>query len=238
MSYLLATKKGVAAAIALVAVSALSSCGGARSSTSQSHIEGRRFSLQITAGPGYDGGVKFLFFKIPLHPQMACWLETTDGQYVGTISVTDRAAKKAWRGAPAAGRPEALPVWYHSLTAQPLLQSAQTDAVSTATPGGNAEIVSSLARSLPPGVYVAKLEVNRSIDYNGRFTKANSGVNGQPSLVFAAEITVGDTPSTAELVPMGTGSLDGADGSVRQGLDGLTTALTLIQKAQIRCSGR
>ncbi len=109
------------------------------------------------------------------------------------------------------------------------------DAVSAATASAAADHRAKL--SLPPGPYVAFLEVNRSYDYNERYTRANSGVNGQPSLIYRAELTAGKTPARASFTPVGTGSVDGSDGAVRSGLDGITTALDLIANAEIECGG-
>jgi len=77
------------------------------------------------------------------------------------------------------------------------------------------------------------LEINRSYDYNERYTRGNSGVNGQPSLICRCEIVVGQGSFTGRFVPFGTGSVDGTDGSISLGVEGLTTALTLLDKAEI-----
>jgi hypothetical protein len=192
-----------------------------------------RFTVRVTPGPDYAATTSILFFiKVPLHPQIACWLETQDGKYVGTLYVTAKGAKKNFFSAPA-GRPEALPVRYH-------LQGSQgpaADAVSGATSGGRAEHVAQLPTPLAPGRYVAFLEVNRSYDYNERFTKKNSGVNGQPSIIYRAEIEVGKDGSKAVFSPVGMGSDDGADGRIQPGLDGITTAIKLIDTAEIEYSG-
>ena len=196
-----------------------------------SKVQGQKFTLNVTPGKDYNASTTILLFiKIPLYPQMACWLETPDGTYVGTIYVTPKGAKKSFFSAPAKGRPEALPVWYHRQSERP----PSPDAVSGATASSEAEHVTKL--SLSPGRYVAFLEVNRSYDYNERYTKASSGVNGQPSLIYRAELEAGSDPSHAAFAPIGTGSVDGSDGSIMPGLEGITTALTLIDHATIACS--
>ncbi len=193
-----------------------------------------QFTLRVTPGPDYSASTRILLFiKMPLHPQMACWLESLDGHFLGTIYVTAKGEKKKFYAAPAAGRPEALPVWYHVQSSG----APAADAVSGATSAGAAEHVAKAPAGLAPGRYAAFLEVNRSFDYNDRFTKKNSGVNGQPSIVYRAEIVVGPAGSKAVCAPIGTGSVDGSDGRVTPGLDGITTALTLIEKAEIEYSG-
>ena len=193
-----------------------------------------QFALDIVPGPEYSASTSLLLFiKIPLYPQIACWIETPDGQFVDTVYVTSKGAKKSFFSAPASGRPEALPVWYH-------LQSkaaSSIDAVSSATAASASEHKAKFGASLAPGRYQVFLEVNRSYDYNATYTKANSGVNGQPSVIYRAELTVGKDPNSASFIPIGTGSVDGSSGGVAPGLDGITTALKIIKDAEIRYGG-
>ena len=196
-----------------------------------SQVQGQKFTLTVTPGKDYTASTTILLFiKIPLYPQLACWLETRDGKYVDAVYVTPKGAKKSFFSAPANGRPEALPVWYHREAERP----AVPDAVSGATASREAAHVKRL--SVSPGRYVAFLEVNRSYDYNERYTKARTGVNGQPSLIYRAELEAGEGPSRAMFAPIGTGSVDGSSGSITPGLEGITTALTLIDHATIECS--
>jgi len=192
------------------------------------NLSGPRFELALTPGPRYRHTMGFLFIRLQSSPQIACWIETPEGKYMDTIYVTEKVARKSWFGAPAAGRPEALPVWTHAKAAGPL-----SDAVSGATPGGSVQVQSALPARLSPGRYIVKLEINASFDYNERYTRANSGVNGQPSLVYSGGIDVGKGESSVDLTPLGTGSLDGSDGNIRPGVEGLTTALQMLQSARI-----
>jgi hypothetical protein len=71
---------------------------------------------------------------------------------------------------------------------------------------------------------VIKLETNRSYDYNDSHPR-KAGVNGQP--------TVGAGGSEATFEPIGTGSADGSDGTVRLGLQGIDTALQLFNSTKV-----
>jgi len=190
-----------------------------------------RWRLQVAPGRDWYASTRFLFvFKGSPESALACWLETPDGNYVETIYVTRKGGRKAFYAAPSAGRPEALPVWYHRAAGEPA-----TDAVSAATSSSGLSLSRVAGTRLEPGRYVAFLEVNRSYDYNETWTRANSGVNGQPSVVYRAEITVSrGQAASSSFEAVGTGSVDGSDGRVRPGLEGITTALTLIQHAEIR----
>jgi hypothetical protein len=129
-------------------------------------------------------------------------------QRIVTPYVTAKSPKKNWFSAPAA------------------------DAVSGATSSGGIRH-DSPAAELKPGRYVAMLEINRSYDYIERYAKAVSGVNGQPSLLYRCDLVVGQGAATAQFLPFGTGSIDGSDGNITAGVEGLTTALTLLEKAEI-----
>jgi len=207
---------------------AIFSCSRSQPAPVVTPVHGSRFTLEMTPGPGYRSSIGFFLFKIPLYPQVACWLETADGRAISTIYVTAKGAKKNWFSSPKGGRPEALPVWYHVQKAAEELP----DSISAATASGAIRHDSPVS-GLPPGRYVAMLEVNRSYDYNERYTREKTGVNGQPSVVYRCEIVVGQGSSTGTFVPVGTGSPDGSSGSVTPGIEGLTTALTLLEKATI-----
>lgn len=170
-------------------------------------------------------------FPVKLRPQFAAWIETVDGHFVKTLSVTLRTGEDQWRGAPEGGRPEALPLWCHAAQ-----EARETDALSAATPK-NGALIEADDRMLEAGRdYVVRLEVNISFDYNETWPKnaaegspAYSGVNGQPSLVYEARFTAG-IPGTWTLEPVGTGAVDGSHGELVPGIDGLTTALSLIRR--------
>jgi hypothetical protein len=165
---------------------------------------------------------------VPIYPQVACWLETAQGAYVATIYVTAKGARNSWVAEPGVERPEALPVWSHRV-----LDNPGVDARSGATPAGKTSVWSPLGDNLEAGDYVVKLEVNRSYDYNDRYPQAETGVNGQPSLVYQARLRVGAEAARVPLQPWGTGSVQGDSGEVDLGLEGLTSALDLLQSAEV-----
>jgi hypothetical protein len=209
---------GACAAAALAAASCAAPRGQAAVDPAAA---GPRFSLELKPGPAYATTTSWLVFKLPVYPQVAAWIATEDGAYLGTIYVTGKAEEGGWVSAPAAGRPEALPVWSR-------LRADGPDALSSATPAGVTRHDSGFAARLEPGAYLVMLEANRSYDYNAAYTRTNSGVCGQPSVVYRARIIVGGGPSRADFEAIGTGSLDGSDGMVRPGLEGIDTALDLF----------
>ena len=220
--------KRMAVLAALLAGLALTGCTVAKGTAAADgpKVHGPRFSIELSPGKTYKTTTGWFIFKYPVYPQVAVWVETVDGAYMGTIYVTGKAEKKNWIAAPASGRPEALPVWSH-------LKKDMLDAVSAATSKGATLRDSDLASRLPAGNYVIMLETNRSYDYNSTYTEATSGVCGQPSLVYRALLSVGKGSSQVFFEPIGTGSLDGSDGAIRKGLSGIDSALSLYSKMAI-----
>jgi hypothetical protein len=158
-------------------------------------------------------------------PQVVVWIEDEAGKYVATVFITQKSAKKSFN------RPEALPVWNHIET-----NLQNIDAVSGATSKAptyqgylNTDLLTKGAQ------YKVFLEINNSFDYNDFWDKKNSGVNGQPSLIYCSTFTAGqketiDIPSTS----IGYGSVDGSNGTVTAEINNFTTALKRINGAHIK----
>ena len=99
------------------------------------------------------------------------------------------------------------------------------DAVTSATPKSGIVFTAQIGDA----EYVIKAEFNTSFDYNDFYTKKNSGVNGQPSVVYEAKIPSG-TGGEIALSLTGTGSEDGSDGKIYTDVSKLTTAKTIVDK--------
>lgn len=186
-------------------------------------VSARNITVSVGAGKNW---------KAAHTAQFAVWLEDTDGNYLQTLYVTRKASKRTWIFCPKAGRPESLPVWYnasrHEVTKSKVEnktdKSLKIDAVTRATPKGgvvfNAEITDKNC--------VIKAEFNTSFDYNDFYTKKNSNDNGQPSVIYEALIP----ENAAEEIKLdfaGTGSIDGKDGIIHKGTEGLTTAMNIVK---------
>jgi len=192
---------------------------------------GERIELNFLPGPEYSMLMNKVLYKYTVYPQVALWLETEEGQFVGTIYVTRAVAEQNFSFAPGKGRPEALPVWSH------LAKSETLDGISAATVENEESHVyygKALSDNLEPGNYIIQLEINRSYDWNDVYTKKNSGVNGQPSVLYRTEVTIGDTVQSLELKPYGRGSVDGSNGEITPGLEGIDTALNLFSLLEVQ----
>ncbi len=197
----------------------------------QNLIGQENIELIIMPGKHWTGTMWAFLIPIQKTPQLAAWVETTDGQYVETLFVTGKAAKKTWLGSPQGGRPDSLPVWYAVST------SSSVDAESSATPAGKEAFASGTGNLESGRAYVVKLEVNHSFDYNDAWPKkagagdANySGVNGQPSVIYEGKIVAGQSGKVV-LEFLGQGSVNGSIGRIVPGSEGLTTALSIIESA-------
>jgi hypothetical protein len=207
-------------------------------------------SIAVTVRPGsaYSHKVKFGLFSATLVPQMAIWIETTEGRFVDTIYVSGKTAK--WSAAGGARRPETLPVWSHARgsalsdgLAVPNKAKRLPDAVSGATPKAAFTMVWKVPAGLAPGSYRIRAELNSSYDWNeaypDKLPKTDphySEVNGQPSIVWECALELGGAAVETELEMVGTGALRGEDGAVTPGLEGITSAHDLA--ASIRAEYR
>lgn len=137
-------------------------------------------------------------------PQIAVWVEDEKGNFAGTVFVTKKASANRWIMAPEEGRPESLPDWYRAKGQNPAdrIGKDDLDATTGATPKKG--IVASKEMSLEKGrLYVVKCQVNQSFDYNGTYTKKNSGVDGQPAVLYEGSFVCAGESQEIELKYVG-----------------------------------
>jgi len=221
-------KKLVLAFFAVIVVSLIGCFGCNTGGKNMQTIISNGTELVIEIGEHWYEKMKVFLFSVKKTPQLAVWIEDSQGSYISTITATGKSVKNNWINAPKEGRPEALPVWNHKRQNG----SEQIDIVSSATPKGTVDIQiynSPLTNGQEYNVY---LEVNHSFDYNDFWTEKNSGVNGQPSLIYYAKFIAGKS-GKIKLTPIGHGSVDGTNGNIVYELDSFTTALTIIKDAYI-----
>lgn len=180
-------------------------------------------------------------------PQIALWLEDSNGNYIRTLYVTERAGHKSWIFGPKEGRPESLPVWYGASKSGSAASKAEAspsspasssltrslDAVTGATP----KSALTLTAQIEDHDYIIKAEFNNSFDYNDFYTKKSSGVNGQPSVVYSAKIPANLTAGQEITLDFaGTGSLTGGDGGISKNTQNLTSAREIVNSITVRAN--
>ena len=214
--------------------------------------------LTIREGEHFEHKLKIMpLVRVKNHPQMAVWCETTEGEFIATLFITESIATQSWRSAPGDSTPkeeirrvESLPAWSHrhgNVYADgaplPTDEEPMPDAVTAATPTTGFRIET----RLPPGdgSVVVYVEVNNSADFNDAYPKdavvgtpGYSGGpwgSGQPALVYAAEVDrarlASGSPTTLECI--GHSSPDGSSGEINRDLTGVTTAAQILDEVEI-----
>ena len=201
----------------------------------QGETAGKTIEVSIEPGENWTRTMWIAFIPVKKAPQLAAWIETEEGGYVTTITVTQSSSKQKWAGNPEGGRPESLPLWTHAKTKA----AANVDDITAATPKEGVTAGKDADGLVQGNTYRILVEVNASFDYNDTWPKEAkegdsnySGVNGQPSLIYEALFTAGES-GTVILQTAGQGSVDGSSGSITRNLDGLTSALTIIKSAKL-----
>ena len=191
----------------------------------------------------------FMGIKIKNSPQIAIWLEDTQGNYLSTVYVSHKIATQSWK----VPRKEALPHWQHARALKNLdgttgatsqggvnIQSV-TDGVTGATPRGSFDV-----KLRPTGLlnrFVVKIELNHSTDFNESYPEsAKEGElnysggkdgSGQPAVVYAADIDLLSGVRSFEAVLIGHSSPDGTSGKIETDLSRLTTAIHIVKQITI-----
>lgn len=184
-------------------------------------------AVLIEPGENYSHRKWFGIFPKKLTPQIAVWVENEDGDIVQTLLVSKRGGEGRFIGTDE-GRPEALPVFTHKNDMR------EIDDVTSATPKGKTGFSAISRELLQSGTYIIFAEVNSSFDYNEAYPEEKDDVNGQPSLIYRAEINMGQDSGDIMLIPFGTGSVRGETGDINPGVDGLSTALSILSSLTVR----
>ena len=173
----------------------------------------------------------FLGINKKTPPQIAVWLEDTQGNYLSGNR-----------------RKEALPHWCYSRGIKyddglylPTKKEPLTDGISGATPQGSFDIKLSPTTALKK--FVVKIEINHSTDFNEAFPKlAKEGEtnysggkegSGQPAIVYTANVDLLSGEKSFEANLIGHSSPDGSSGEINEDTSGLTTALHIVKRITV-----
>lgn len=208
------------------------------------HGKGNAFIIDFVKGKEFN------------HPSFAIWVEDMDGNYLETLLVTRYVAKGIYgHGQIAPGkwdtkpgpvrRPASLPYWAHKRNIRaedglfiPSPQNPVPDGITAATPVGNFRLNTYLSEK-KTGKIRLLLEINQAWDsnnywHNGKFPDDNDYYGSlQPSLVYAATISLSETGAPVFLNPIGHGHPQGKDGRLFTDLTSLTTAKEIIYSVNV-----
>lgn len=190
----------------------------------------------------------FLGIKKKNAPQIAVWLEDTEGGYLSTVYATHKIATQSWQASGGNRRKEALPTWCHVRGVRysdglylPTKKEPLVDGISGATPHGSFDVKLTPGKALQR--FVVKIEVNHSTDFNGAFPKSaqvgdgdysgGEKGSGQPAVVYAATVDLSSSERTVEAKLIGHSSPDGSSGEISRDLSGLTTALHIVKRITV-----
>ena len=220
-------------------------------SCSKEHIvyQSGDLSVCVEAGDGWLHDYPlFLGIKKKNPPQVAIWVEDTDGRYVSTLYASKKIATQGWASAGGNRRKEALPYWCHQrgvvyddglylpTKSQPLV-----DGMTGATPRETFDV--RLVNKKGLRHFYVMVEVNHSIDFNERYSEyikegepnysGGSEGSGQPALVYRAEVNLDSAKTRYDAVLIGRSSADGTDGKLYEDLSGMTSALSIVKQITV-----
>ncbi|MEX0275571.1 MAG: hypothetical protein AB3N16_14455 [Flavobacteriaceae bacterium] len=194
------------------------------------------------------------------HPQMAVWVEDTQGNYIETLFVSKATARGLFfggrnkdnfktfdEGKEATGeyrRVNALPVWSHKRGVQyadgmyvPPSNDPLPDAITGATLTDNFKLKTSIK---PRDKFKLKIELNVAFDDNEYFSEYDfpddvvfhngTGQLGQPSIIFSVAIDMHDDKNYYLMELIGHGHHSGQNGTIDPDLSTLTTAKRLVER--------
>lgn len=220
--------------------------------------QGPEVMIALRAGSAYESEPQPIFPGIMLPgltyrstPQVAFWLEDATGNYLQTLYVTEKISNSSFGSLSGElqRRPEALPYWSHKQGARssdglmiPDIGATEFDGVTAATPTGHYDVNSVLSASSAVEEVKILMEINRSYDFNATYhpdrfpndpVYSGSGSSGQPSLIYRVAIDLqavdAGNAQTSVMELVGRGHHSGANGELYADLQGIDTALALIE---------
>ena len=194
--------------------------------------------LQVELVYNYDVYKRPVFFMPKSYPTFSIWVEDDESGYRESVFVTEKAAKNDWHFADS--RPESVPVWYGIQKFEIENHKFDVDAVSGATPKGEAAVIYWLIPEALRGKTVdLYIEANNSFDFNRHYHKKKgvpgySKANGQPSIIWKASIDF-SSKSFENISPeiVGHGNLFGENHHVIPDTSKITTAAETFQAIRI-----
>lgn len=181
-------------------------------------------------------------------PQIAIWMEDTEGNYLSTIYVTHKIATQSWQAAGKNRRKEALPHWCYSRNVKyedglylPTKKSPFTDGLTGATPQSGFDV--KLHPNSGHGQFRIKIEINHSTDFNDYYPKSavegddnysgGEKGSGQPAVIYTADVDLASGEKTFVAKLTGHSSADGSNGLIDPDTSSLTTALQIVKQITI-----
>ncbi len=224
------------------------------------NIAGQEIEIKVTEGEEWDHKLRVIrwlpFIRVTNQPQMAFWIEDSDGEYLKTLYVTQAVAKQDWRKAPSdptpreeIRRPESLPHWAYQRGVQyedglykPTRDKPLADAITLPTPESSFNLFSEIEADLEE--FIIKAEINHSTHFNDFYDKdlepdsehygGGRWGSGQPAIIYAKKINLTDDQQKYRLELIGHSSPGGQTGKVYTDMSKLTTAKEIVEEIVVQ----
>lgn len=204
-------------------------------------LEGRRVKIEFQRGEDWFHKQKIFTFNVTITPQFSIWVENDNGEFIQNLCVTRCFAKQEWKFAKNKEdeciRTMCMPYWFNKYqkagNKKPTLANPLPDAVTGATPTGSFILESVLGTT--NGKVNVFIELNKSFDYYGEFTKERkeSEFNGQPSIIYKAEIDLDSTNQDYIFKLIGHGGENGDDSKIYNDIDKVKRAQTMVKSISL-----
>lgn len=178
-------------------------------------------------------------------PQIAVWIQEPDSKQIKTVWVTQRSGRRLWKGKIECQT--ALPLWESRHKTEKSgykgrgLIKRLVDAISGATPKAG---VFKVRTQVPAGIRIdCFVEVNLSGDFNRDFPYRDANgmpdpeINGQPSLIYQAEITARPGQTTCLDLVGRTDQWIAVDYAIPD-LTGITSAKKAVMDLKVICKNK
>jgi len=206
-------------------------------------------TITVKTGDHYLQPLTFVMVRrVDSPPQMAFWIEDTDGGFIDTLYVSLKAGTQGWTTLPwekgEIRREYSVPFWAHRRGViypdglyLPTIDEPLPDVVTGATP--TADFTLETKAPSAPRRFVVLAEFNAPCDFNDVYPADNrpgepgytggKWGSGQPAMVYAATVDLDDGVFTYEMVPLGISSPDGSGGGLTRDFSTLTTAPDILK---------
>ena len=191
--------------------------------------KGAQWSHKFTPGP----------FIIHIYPQIVFWIENDKENFFETLYITGANGKYSKNATKNNLDDEffklCFPVWTsRTINANkklPTKEEPYTDAVTSPTPQSSFDLNISLGKI--PAPFTIYAEINKSGDYNETYTKESTDWIGQPSIVYANEISEINKNQKYHLKPIGRSGIPSDSTGFYLNLEGIDTALELVSDISV-----
>ncbi len=205
----------------------------------KTEVGGKQIEVTVKAGKYWeDTWPIFLIIEKETTPQVAIWIEDTNGKFLENIYVSKKAATQGWVGVGNLRRISSLPYWAHQRGVKyedglyfPTSDNPLPDAYTGATPDGDFAVNAVHNDKFPDSIKVFA-EFNSSGNFNDNFPEDD--FFGQPSVVYSGVLDLTESKGSLKLKLVGHGHPSGTSEELFHDFSKLTTALEIVEEVTVK----